>query len=178
MIKRISHWLAVLCAAFAFNTLAHADTNENFGFMEWDAEAAQTAIDNGERVIINAWATWCPFCKAQRRSLAGLLQSDPEGYSDVKVFAIDIDDADKPAMVGGNQYGTFESVHEGRKATESSIPFAYRDVPWEPGAAFRSPGPDPTAHYLVLNADLPVGDADKDELDESFLKRDGSLVFK
>lgn len=105
MIKRISHWLAVLCAAFAFNTLAHADTNENFGFMEWDAEAAQTAIDNGERVIINAWATWCPFCKAQRRSLAGLLQSDPEGYSDVKVFAIDIDDADKPAMVGGNQYG-------------------------------------------------------------------------
>jgi thiol-disulfide isomerase/thioredoxin len=105
MIKRISHWLAVLCAAFAVNTLAHADTNENFGFMEWDAEAAQTAIDNGERVIINAWATWCPFCKAQRRSLAGLLQSDPEGYSDVKVFAIDIDDADKPAMVGGNQYG-------------------------------------------------------------------------
>ena len=59
-------------------------------------------------------------------------------------------------MLGGNQYGTFESEYEGRKATESSIPFAYRDVPWEPGAAFRSPGPDPTGHYLMLNVDKPV----------------------
>jgi hypothetical protein len=83
----------------------------------------------------------------------------------------------KREMLGGYQYGTFESVHEGRKATESSIPFAYRDVPWEPGAAFRSPGPDPTAHYLVLNADLPVGDADggKDEFDE-YSTHDGSRL--
>ena len=62
----------------------------------------------------------------------------------------------KREMLGGNQYGTFESEYEGRKATESSIPFAYRDVPWEPGAAFRSPGPDPTGHYLMLNVDKPV----------------------
>jgi len=42
----------------------------------------------------------------------------------------------KREMFGGTSYGSFESVHEGRKHTESSIPFAYRDVPWEPGATF------------------------------------------
>ena len=41
-------------------------------------------------------------------------------------------------MLGGTSYGAFDSVHEGRKKTESTIPFAYRDVPWEPGAGAAS----------------------------------------
>lgn len=128
MINRVAHLLAVLVAAFAFSTAAPADTNENFGFMEWDAEAAQTAIENGERVVINAWATWCPLCKAQRRTLNGLLQADPDGFADVKVFAIDIDSADAPPMVGDHKvrkttlfiFGSGEEidVYTGRNADE------------------------------------------------------------
>ena len=67
----------------------------------------------------------------------------------------------KREMLGGTPskiYGAFDSVHEGHKQTEapSSIPFAYRDVPWEPGTAFKSPGPGTQGHYLLLNADIPV----------------------
>ncbi|MGA0235912.1 MAG: TlpA family protein disulfide reductase [Alphaproteobacteria bacterium] len=100
MMKRISALLAILFAAFAIGTAAQADTNDNLGFMEWDAAAAEEAVINGERVIINTWATWCPFCKAQRRALSSLLKSDPETYGDVKVFAVDIDDPNTPSRIG------------------------------------------------------------------------------
>lgn len=128
MIRRVTAALAMLCAALAFNPVAQADTNENLGFMNWDAEAAQAAIDNGERVIVNGWATWCPLCKAQRRALNGLLSSDPEGYADVKVFSIDIDWSDAPDAIGDNPlrktmlvfYGDGEEidVYEGRDAEQ------------------------------------------------------------
>ena len=63
----------------------------------------------------------------------------------------------KREMLGGNQYGSFESVHGGRLKTESTVPFAFRDVSWEPGVArFASPGAGATGHYLLLNPDLPV----------------------
>jgi len=100
MMKRISAVLAILFATFAIGTAAQADTNDNLGFMEWDAAAAEEAVINGERVIINTWATWCPFCKAQRRALSSLLKSDPETYGDVKVFAVDIDDPNTPSRIG------------------------------------------------------------------------------
>lgn len=112
MIKRFAAFLATVVAALslslAVSTTASAKTNEVYGFMEWDAEAAAAAIAAGDRVVINVWATWCPNCTSQRRAFAMLLQSDPEAYADVKVFAIDIDDADRPSMVG---------PHKARKTT-------------------------------------------------------------
>ena len=63
----------------------------------------------------------------------------------------------KREMLGGNQYGSFQSVHGGRLKTETTVPFAFRDVSWEPGVArFASPGPGATGHYLLLNPELPV----------------------
>lgn len=100
MMKRISSVLAILFAVFAIGSVAQADTNANLGFMDWDPVAAQEAVSNGERVVINTWATWCPFCKAQRRALSSLLKADPDTYGDVKVFAVDIDDADTPTRIG------------------------------------------------------------------------------
>lgn len=102
MMKRVSALLAILFTAFAIGTAAQADTNDNLGFMAWDPAAAEEAVRNGERVIINTWATWCPFCKAQRRALSSLLNSDPETYGDVKVFAVDIDEPDTPSRIGSN----------------------------------------------------------------------------
>ena len=102
MMKRVSALLAILFTAFAIGTAAQADTNDNLGFMEWDAVAAEEAVRNGERVVINTWATWCPFCKAQRRALSSLLKSDPEKYGDVKVFAVDIDEPDTPSRIGSS----------------------------------------------------------------------------
>lgn len=102
MMKRVSALLAILFTAFAIGTAAQADTNDNLGFMAWDPAAAEEAVRNGERVIINTWATWCPFCKVQRRALSSLLNSDPETYGDVKVFAVDIDEPDTPSRIGSN----------------------------------------------------------------------------
>lgn len=102
MMKRVSALLAILFTAFAIGTAAQADTNDNLGFLAWDPAAAEEAVRNGERVIINTWATWCPFCKAQRRALSSLLNSDPETYGDVKVFAVDIDEPDTPSRIGSN----------------------------------------------------------------------------
>ena len=62
----------------------------------------------------------------------------------------------KREMLGGRSYGSFESLNEGRKHTESSIPFAYRDVPWEPGDAFQSPSVGASGHYLLLNTEARI----------------------
>ena len=54
----------------------------------------------------------------------------------------------KREMFGGTSYGSFESVYEGRKHTESTIPFAYRDVPWEPGDTFQVLRTEKRTHYI------------------------------
>jgi thiol-disulfide isomerase/thioredoxin len=61
----------------------------------------QAAIDQGDRVVINVWASWCPKCTAQRRALSQVLGADPS-LDDVKVFAIDIDDPLRPSSVGSH----------------------------------------------------------------------------
>ena len=128
MMKRISSVLAILFAVFAIGTAAQADTNENLGFMDWDPVAAQEAISNGERVVINTWATWCPFCKVQRRILSSLLKTDPDTYGDVKVFAVDIDDSDAPSKIGSKSVskttrifysgGAEVAIYKGNKTEE------------------------------------------------------------
>jgi len=102
MFKRFAALFAVLIASFAISTSVSAKTNAFFGFLDWDAAAAQAAINNGERVAINIWADWCPNCTSQRRSLSDLIKSDPEAYGDVKVFAIEYDDPNRPAAVGSH----------------------------------------------------------------------------
>ena len=73
------------------------------GFITWDAEAAQAAINNGEQVVVNVWAEWCPSCIAQRRTLHAVLQQNPDAFADVKVFAINIDDRPRPQQVGSHR---------------------------------------------------------------------------
>ena len=101
MIKRFAAACALLLAALSMATPAQAKDNIFFGFMDWDAEAAQDAIDRGERVVVNVWASWCPKCTAQRRALSQVLGADPS-LDDVKVFAIDIDDPLRPSSVGSH----------------------------------------------------------------------------
>lgn len=101
MIKRFAAACALLLAALSMATPAQAKDNIFFGFMDWDAEAAQDAIDRGERVVVNVWASWCSKCTAQRRALSALLRSD-ESLDDVKVFAIDIEDPLRPESVGSH----------------------------------------------------------------------------
>lgn len=101
MFKRLAAAFALLFAVFSVASPAQARDNVFYGFMDWDAAAAQEAINNGERVVVNVWATWCPACNAQRRTLSALLNSD-ESFDDVKVFAVEFDDPNRPSAVGSH----------------------------------------------------------------------------
>lgn len=103
MFKRFTAILAFVLATIGLSTAAHARSDEVMGFITWDAEAAQAAINNGEQVVVNVWAEWCPSCIAQRRTLHAVLQQNPDAFADVKVFAINIDDRPRPQQVGSHR---------------------------------------------------------------------------
>ena len=103
MLKRFTAIFVFILATVGLSTNAQARSDEIYGFMSWDAAAVQAAIVNGEQVVVNVWAEWCPSCRAQRKTLHAVLQHNPDAYADVKVFAINIDDRPRPQQVGSHR---------------------------------------------------------------------------
>ena len=54
MFKRFTAILAFVLATIGLSTTAHARSDEVMGFITWDAEAAQAAINNGEQVVVTS----------------------------------------------------------------------------------------------------------------------------
>lgn len=55
----------------------------------FDAQAFAAAQDAGKPILVDAFAPWCPVCKAQQQVLGELKQNAK--YNDVTVFKIDYD---------------------------------------------------------------------------------------
>jgi peroxiredoxin len=76
---------------------------------------------DGQVVLLNVWATWCPPCKAEMPSIEKLHRAyAPKG---LKVVAVSIDDPGTEATIRGfaRDYGiTFEILHDGSGAIQRS----------------------------------------------------------
>jgi thiol-disulfide isomerase/thioredoxin len=70
---------------------AAASAGAGWAFDEkpFDAKAFAAAQDAGKPILVDAFAPWCPVCKAQQQVL-GTLQQDAK-YAAVTVFKIDYD---------------------------------------------------------------------------------------
>ncbi len=53
---------------------------------------AETAMDAGEVVILDFWASWCSTCAAQERVIAGLLAENPQYGKKIRVIIVDWDE--------------------------------------------------------------------------------------
>ena len=92
--------IVAVLTALGFSSNAFAKSNAQFGFMNWNTAEFEEAVANGDRVIVSVWATWCPSCRAQRKTLSALL--DGGDYGDVKVFGVEFDDPTAPQMIGSH----------------------------------------------------------------------------
>jgi len=77
-------------AVFAL-VAAAAGAGAGWAFDEkpFDAKAFAAAQDAGKPILVDAFAPWCPVCKAQQQVL-GKMQADAK-YAAVTVFKIDYD---------------------------------------------------------------------------------------
>jgi thiol-disulfide isomerase/thioredoxin len=53
--------------------------------------AAEAAMDRGEIVLLDFWASWCSTCAAQERVLAALKAENPAYEQTIRFFVVDWD---------------------------------------------------------------------------------------
>lgn len=57
--------------------------------------AAEAAMDAGEIVLLDFWASWCSTCAAQERVLAALKAENPAYAQNIRFFIVDWDEHGK-----------------------------------------------------------------------------------
>lgn len=94
--KKLSSGSAILLiiAAVLFGRLAYmnvrADDPLPYGFQQYEAAAFEEAQKSGHLVMVDVYASWCPTCLSQHKSLERLL--DNPDYENVIGFRVDFDD--------------------------------------------------------------------------------------
>lgn len=87
----MSRWIALLCLALAA-TLARAEVGDTVRWTDvplYDGRTLPAAALTGKTVVVEYWATWCPFCKKQNPYLQTL--HERHGGKDLVVLTFSID---------------------------------------------------------------------------------------
>lgn len=60
-------------------------------FVDYTPDVLQTAIDNGDRIILNFYASWCGTCNRQQRVMEDLRASNPAYDANLTMIHVDWD---------------------------------------------------------------------------------------
>jgi len=91
-IKKYSGWLpAILLLGYlGFNQIAAlAAGGVHEGFQAYDRMVFDTAVAEGDTIVLDAYASWCPTCRNQSITLTKAATSDE--FEDVVFLQIDYD---------------------------------------------------------------------------------------
>jgi len=79
---------AVLFGRLAYMNIRAADPMP-YGFQQYEAAAFQKAQEDGGIIMVDVYASWCPTCLSQHKTLETLLEN-PE-YEGVRGFRVDFE---------------------------------------------------------------------------------------
>lgn len=68
-------------------------------FVDYTPELLQRAIDNGDRIILNFYATWCGTCNRQQRVMADLRAANPAYDQNLTLIHVDWDTYENSDLV-------------------------------------------------------------------------------
>ncbi|MDH6230759.1 thioredoxin 1 [Mesorhizobium soli] len=85
----------------------------------FDAAAFEAAQQQGARILVDIWASWCPTCRAQKPIIDHL--AEQPANSDLVIFAVDFDSQKPVVRRFGAQRQSTLIAFRGRTETGRSV---------------------------------------------------------